>query len=279
MTKTGCKAAILIVLALLVLGGQVFAGPGSHGRGGRAGHGFGRGMHGGPGMAGRRGGGDGHMMFKRILRRLDPNDKQTEQIKAIREANKEKLEAAKKAIAEARKALHEAVIEGANEATVRAAATTLGNALGDQAVLKASTMASIKKILTEEQLAKLKEIRAKMKERAEKFREKMEDPEFRGKKFRHHRGPWHKRGDDRRGHTRGLKIDRLFETKDTNQDGKLTKEEFRAGEGQERSFRGKRVFEKADTDGDGALTVAELKAFKEKMKDRPRRSKGPGHRR
>jgi len=176
------------------------------------------------------------------------------------------MEAARKAVAEASKALHEATFQDANEVTIRAAAAALGNALGDKAVLQATTMASIKKVLTGEQLVKLKESRAKMKEWAGQFRERMRDPES-------HNQFW-QRGAPK-SHRQRLNIEKLFETKDTNKDGKLTKQELQAGDNEKRLSRIERFFDKADTDEDGALTTEELKAFKEKMKDGPRQRKGP----
>jgi protein CpxP len=249
MKKTGCKAAILIGLAVVFLAGVVFAGP------------HGRGYH------GRRGRDKGHwrggrgrgMMLGRILRKLDLTDEQNEQIKAIREANKEKMKGAGKAVTEATKALHESTSQEADEAGIRAAATALGNALGDRAVLRATTMASIKKILTAEQLEKLKELRAKVKERAGKFRKRMRDPES-CDRFSRRRG----RGSRPR---RGLNVEDLFETKDTNKDGKLTKEELQASDDKERPRRFEWLLEKADADGDGALTAEELEAHKGKMRD------------
>jgi Spy/CpxP family protein refolding chaperone len=213
------------------------------------------------------------MMLGRILHRLDLTNEQNEQIKAIREANREKTKDAREAVAETTKALHEAASQEANEATIRAAATAVGNALGDRAVLRATAMASIKKVLTAEQLEKLEELRAKMKERAGEFRKRMGDPKS-CDGFSRRRG----RGSRPR---RGLNIERLFETKDANKDGKLTKEELQAGDDKERPHRFEWLLEKADADGDGALTAEELEAHKGKMRDgQPRRQprRGGWHR-
>jgi len=195
MKNKGSKAAILVVLAVLVFCGLVLAGFGSRGRGGRPGLGFGPQGPGGYGMGafgvpmgpGRpeilsRPHGPGQaMLLLRILQRLDLTDEQNEKIKAIHNANKEKIEAAQKAITEATKALHEAVAEGADEATIRAAGTKLGNAVSEQAILGATTITSIKEVLTDEQLKELKEFQEKMKDRIGKFRESMEDPAFLGR--------------------------------------------------------------------------------------------------
>jgi len=151
------------------------------------GPGFGRGMLGGYGMRaqgpgfgrGMLGGHGGDTMHMRILHRLDLTDEQNEKIKDIQNDNKDKMEAVKKAITEATKVLHEAAAEGADEAAIRAAGTKLGNAVSELAVLRATTITSIKKVLTDEQLTELKEFQEKMKERIGELRERMEDPTLR----------------------------------------------------------------------------------------------------
>ncbi len=100
-----------------------------------------------------------------LVRRLDLTDEQSEQIKETVKANKEKIQAAQKAVAEARKALNETVAKGADEAAIRDAATAVGKALGDAAVLRANTTASVKAILTDEQRTKLDELRKEGQER------------------------------------------------------------------------------------------------------------------
>ena len=194
MKTTGCKITILVVLCVLLVGGLLLAGPGGPvGRGGRQGAAFGpgRGNRGGPEtgpprplmragrrpMLGERGGVERGMMLARALRSLDLTEEQKEQVKGILEAAKDKREATREALADATKRLHTAVTEGADETAIREAAANLGKAIGDQAVLRASTMASIKEVLTDEQREQLE----KMKERVEKFREKMKDPEFRAR--------------------------------------------------------------------------------------------------
>jgi Spy/CpxP family protein refolding chaperone len=194
MKTTRCKTAILVVLCVLLVGGLLLAGPGGPvGRGGRQGAAFGpgpgnrRGPETGPPrplmwagrrpMLGERRGVERGMMLARVLRSLDLTDEQKEQVKGILEAAKDKTQAAREALADATKRLHTAVTEGADEAAIREAAANLGKAIGDQAVLRASTMASIKEVLTDEQREQLE----KMKERVEKFGEKMKQPGFRGR--------------------------------------------------------------------------------------------------
>jgi len=262
MKKIGCKAAILIGLAVLFLGGVLFAGPRGPRRHGRPGPGH----RAGPGAdrGGWQGGHGRPMMLGRILQKLDLTGEQTNQIKAIREANKEQMKNARKAVAEATKALRETAFQDTNEATIRAAAAALGNALGDKALLKAKTMASIKKVLTAEQITKFNELRAKMRVRVGKSRGRVRDPESYNRLQKSEGSKLRPR--------RRFNMEKLFETKDTNKDGKLTKEELQAGGDKERPRRFEWLLEKADADGDGALTTEELDAYKEKMKDwQPRR--------
>ena len=237
MKNKRIKVTILVVLAVLFFSGLVFASLGGRGRGrgqdpgfgrwtrGRGGMraqdtDFGRGTRGGRGMRaqgtdfgrGTRGVHDRDTMLMRILHRLDLTDEQTEQIKAIHESNKDKGEAVKKEIAEATKALHEAVAEGADEATIRAAGTKLGNAMSEGAVLKVTTVTSIEKVLTEGQLEKLKELQEKMKERIGQLRERIEDPEFRNRPRQQGAESWMgppqvspRRGRDPRAQGRGMR--------------------------------------------------------------------------
>jgi Spy/CpxP family protein refolding chaperone len=120
------------------------------------------------------------MPWMMILHRLDLTDEQKEAIKGILQDSREQAEATRKAVAEAHRALHKAVVGGAEE-DIRTAATAVGTAIGDLAVHKANTFATVKQALTEEQRAELEEILGKLKERAQEFREKMQDPELREK--------------------------------------------------------------------------------------------------
>jgi Spy/CpxP family protein refolding chaperone len=175
MKKTRFKMVAALVLVLTVLVGLVIAGPGLYGRKPRVGPEFGSEWPGRFGMGMRWP--DKPGMWG-MLSRLDLTDEQKESVKQITEAAKEKNKTAAEAVGEARKALQEAVVEG-DETAIRKAATNLGKVLGDQAVLKFQTRTSIKAVLTPEQLQKLAELKATMKERAEKFREKMDDLRFR----------------------------------------------------------------------------------------------------
>lgn len=154
MNRQGCRAAIMIGMAVLVVAGLALA-AGRPGRvpGTRLGPGDGR-----PGQCAMGHCGVGQPgVLRLILRTLDLTDEQRELIKAILEAAKPDMEAAREAVAEASATLNEAVVQGADEDTILAAASALGDAIGAQAVLRAQTIASIKAVLTEEQLAQLDE--------------------------------------------------------------------------------------------------------------------------
>jgi Spy/CpxP family protein refolding chaperone len=117
----------------------------------------------------------------RLVRRVDLTDEQVEKIKEIIKANREKIQTAQKAVAEARKALNETVAKGADETAIREAATAVGKALGDAAVLRANTTASVIAILTEEQRTKLDELRKEMKERLTNRAAEVQRPGMRGR--------------------------------------------------------------------------------------------------
>jgi Spy/CpxP family protein refolding chaperone len=196
------------------------------------------GRHHGPGIA-------------RALRRLDLTEEQKESVKNILESARETAAPGREAIADAREALHNAVAEDADETVIRQAAIDLGEAIGDQAVSRAATVASIKEVLTEEQIAQLQEIKDS-KSRGDLYRN-----EVRGRGL--HRGNLHGmfgRGSGRPG--RGP--------------GRRTMRDMRRG------MRGRGVgprvgarldwlIEQVDTDNDGTLTAEELEAFKQEAED------------
>ena len=99
--------------------------------------------------------------IQRALRRLDLTEAQRQQIKGILDARRGDLTAARDARAAATKAFAGAVQAG-DEASIRTAGTALGNALAGAAVIRVQTVASIKEVLTKEQIQRLDE----MKERA-----------------------------------------------------------------------------------------------------------------
>ena len=63
-----------------------------------------------------------------------------------------------------------------------------------------------------------------------------------------------------KGEGKGAPAEKHFKKKDTNGDGKLTLEEFKAGMPAERSARADKVFARFDKNGDGSVTLEEFKA-------------------
>lgn len=271
MKKITTKTAVLLVLATTVLAGHALAGPRGRPRGPRGGPGF---LPGAPGL----GGGIGQSMRRGwtvgALPGLDLTDEQIEAIRQIHETNREAMQAAQEAVAEATKALHEAVLQN-NEADIQAAATNLGSAIGQGALLRAATMTSIKAVLTPEQQTELEQLQSRRRQRVGDSAREMQGLGLPGAYlgFRHQRGAgpgaWPgflPMGSQRRGRGPGwgLDIDRLFELRDTDQDGKLTLEELQAG-GISCNLATEEVFGKIDTDGDGALSIEELEKFKAQL--------------
>jgi Spy/CpxP family protein refolding chaperone len=119
---------------------------------------------GGPQM---RGPGMGGLPLLGALRALDLTSDQQTAVKAIMEKSRDAAQTAGKALGDAQKAFRDAVVADANEAAIRAAATAVATAMGDQAVLQVKTSVAIKALLTKDQLTKLAEIQSQMKNRPE----------------------------------------------------------------------------------------------------------------
>ncbi len=160
MTTTRRYLVSTILLALIIAI-AVRAQPGQRGNG--RGRGFQAGQdERGPGMgsmhrAGRGPGGPGGsgdgpgMGVMRLFRQLDLTEEQREVVRAIMDAGKEAAQAAHEAIQTARQSLHEAVIEEADDATIRAIAATMTQAVGDQAIKQVAVLKEIKNVLTDAQ--------------------------------------------------------------------------------------------------------------------------------
>lgn len=121
--------------------------------------------HGQRGQHGQR----GHHFFKKIARQLELTDQQKTQAKAIFESNREQN---KELIKSARTAKHELrtlVQSGsADESAIRAQAAKLSVAEADLAVERAQGAKQFLALLTPEQVAKLKAIRAKQETRSQR---------------------------------------------------------------------------------------------------------------
>jgi len=231
--KTGWKTVVVVMAVLVLVGGLVIAGPGggpgwgrgpAHARGPGMGPGMGMGMGMGPQGIGPMGPPHSNALGA-IGAWLDLTDEQKTQIREIQEQARKDAEAAQDAVADARDALHEAVVGGATEAEIRAAATTLGEAIGNQAALHAKTAAAAKAVLTEEQRKEFDKIRTKL-------------PGMR-QSIPHGPGPFCPWVDDtgpiarprmnRPGFGGGpLPVEEMFKAADTDKDGKLTLEELQA---------------------------------------------------
>ena len=93
---------------------------------------------------------------------LDLTKEQVTQIQAIVDEAQPEAKEAAEVVAAAQAALHEAVVKDASEEDIRIAAGALGIVIGDQAVLRAQTLAAIKAVLTEEQLKRFDAIKTKL---------------------------------------------------------------------------------------------------------------------
>lgn len=96
--------------------------------------------------------------------RLDLTKEQVAQIQAIVEEAQAEAQEAAEVVAAAQAVLHEAVVKGASEEDIRVAAAAMGIVIGDQAVLRAQTLAAIKAVLTEEQFGRFDAIKTKLPE-------------------------------------------------------------------------------------------------------------------
>lgn len=94
-----------------------------------------------------------HRMNK-MVEHLSLTESQQAEIKLINGQHREQHQGVRQAVHEARKALRESVRAGESESTIRALATALGQAMGDQAVARASHHQAVSALLTEEQREK-----------------------------------------------------------------------------------------------------------------------------
>jgi periplasmic protein CpxP/Spy len=125
---------------------------------------------GGPGAPGRFGGPGGPMgMLPMLGRDLNLTDAQRDQIKTIAQAHKTEWQGLFDRERTAREALMAAVTgDTVNDALVRQKSAELAAVEADAAVARAHAFAEVSQILTADQKAKLKEMRAHMAERGQR---------------------------------------------------------------------------------------------------------------
>ena len=150
--------SISVLLLAIVLAPMAMAADEPAPRGGQGNPGQGRG-----GPVGRAGMGGGDMQG-RMMGQLDLTEEQQKQIKSIREENKTQTQEAQQAVRKTNAVLQEAIESGSDE-EILAAGKALGEAYGKQGVLRAQTARKIEAVLTPEQQAKMKELKAQMKVR------------------------------------------------------------------------------------------------------------------
>jgi hypothetical protein len=176
--KTRYKTLMVVGVVVALAGSQVLAQPGyGWGRGPRhmAGPGAGVVPHApgpmglGLGLGGPGGGcafccplGPAPAGLLRLGWWLDLTEEQTKQIQSIYDKAQTDASAVADAVASARNELHKAVISGATEAQIQAAATALGTAIGKQAAFAAKTLAAAKAVLTDAQRQELDKIQTKV---------------------------------------------------------------------------------------------------------------------
>lgn len=142
--------SIALVLVMIFTGAAVAGGFGRH--------------HGGPGGFGKHGMGGG--MGLKALMHLDLSETQKAEVAEVFTKYQEDRENVRASVMTARENLFTAVhADEFNEADVRQASKAVAAAMEEGAVLKAKIIAEVKPILTPEQIALLKERRAKKTEK------------------------------------------------------------------------------------------------------------------
>ena len=147
---------IVVVLLLAFVSALAVAKPGA-GEGKRGNKGMVHGMM----QKSSPDGGAGHRIgiLLRLKEKLGLDEEQVEKLTAIKEECKVQSKANAEAVRAAREALRKTIETGASEADIRMAATSIGKALGDQAVFASKTKAKVDGILTADQKAKLEELK------------------------------------------------------------------------------------------------------------------------
>jgi Spy/CpxP family protein refolding chaperone len=106
-------------------------------------------------------------IFARMSHELDLTEDQKSRIKDVLRAHADEIKAQMQASSTARRSLHDAVMaHPTDENAIRAAATQLGQAQGDGAVLFARVRAEIDPILTEDQKARIQAFRDRVRQQS-----------------------------------------------------------------------------------------------------------------
>jgi protein CpxP len=94
------------------------------------------------------------------LRGIDLTDAQREQIRSIMDAHKTEFDATGAKLRDAHRAFADATIEAAtvDESAVRTAATAVGAAMAEEAILRGKVRTEVQAILTPEQQEQLKQM-------------------------------------------------------------------------------------------------------------------------
>jgi protein CpxP len=161
----GIAAVVLAVFGSVIAAGSVvhaqrFGNEGGHGRFGGGPFGFGVGRA--PGME--------------LLRQLDLTDQQKEQIRGIVQSHRSEFQQVREKIRtafEAQRAAADAT--PADEATIRAKATDVASAEADMIVLASKVRAEVFQVLTPDQQAKAKELKAQREQRRQEWQQKMQE--------------------------------------------------------------------------------------------------------
>jgi Spy/CpxP family protein refolding chaperone len=107
--------------------------------------------------------------MRRGLAQLGLSVEQRQQIKSIVQAREAEIEGLRRAMRQARRGIADAIANDAGEAAIRARAAELAKVEADLAVFRAALRTQVIGVLTPEQQARAKDLRAKALERADRF--------------------------------------------------------------------------------------------------------------
>jgi len=119
-------------------------------------------------------------LFRAAFKKLDLTDEQKEQLKTIKSANKETFKAKRKDIMELKKQVRELTeAEQIDEGAIKALSLQIAELKAEQVIKGAQLKQEMMKVLTDEQRAKLSEMKekrmAKRKARFERMKERFEE--------------------------------------------------------------------------------------------------------